>query len=161
MTAVLRHRQATATDLSFVRAATYDAYAPWEAILGGPPLPMHEDYAWRITRREVWIVERDGEDAGIMVLEPAADHLLIYSLAVASRHQGQGIGRWMIESAERMAQTAGLPELRLYTNDRMTRNLAIYRQAGFHETGRRPNPFRDGWILVDMAKTIVPSRAAM
>lgn len=158
---VLRHRQAIETDLSFVRAATYDAYAPWEAILGGPPLPMHEDYALRIAEHEVWIVECDGEDAGVMVLEPAVDYLLIYSLAVASRHQGQGIGRWMIEAAEHMARAAGLPELRLYTNDRMTRNLAIYRQAGFHETGRRPNPFRVGWTLVDMAKPIISSRSAM
>ena len=158
---VLRHRQATATDLSFVRAATYEAYAPWEAILGGPPMPMHEDYAPRIARNEVWIVEQHGEAAGVMVIEPADGYLMIYSLAVCAAHQSQGVGRWMIEAVERMARDANIPELRLYTSDRMTRNLAIYRQAGFRETGRRPHPHGNGWILVDMSKSIVSSRAAM
>ena len=151
---MLALRQATTADMAIVRGITHEAYAPWERFLGGPPLPMREDYAPRIARREVWVVECDGEDAGVMVFEPAADHLLIYSLAVASGHQGRGIGRWMIEAAERMAQASGVAELRLYTNDRMARNLAIYRQAGFRETGRRPNPFREGWVLVDMVRKV-------
>ena len=92
--------------------------------------------------------------AGVMVLEPAADRLAIYSLAVSPTHQGQGIGRQMIQAAEQMAATAGLAELRLFTNDRMARNLALYQRVGFHETGRRPNPHRKGWVLVDMAKMV-------
>ncbi len=151
---MLRLRQATLADLAFVRTTTYEAYAPWKRILGGPPLPMYEDYAARIARHEVWIAERGSEAAAVMVIETATDHLTIYSLAVSPAHQGQGIGQWMIRSAEEMAQAAGLRELRLYTNDRMTQNIAIYQQAGFHETGRRPNPFREGWILVDMAKAV-------
>ncbi len=151
---MLRLRQAVPADLTFVRITSFEAYAPWASILGGPPLPMHEDYAPRIARHEVWIVERGSDAAAMMVIETAADHLTIYSLAVSPAHQGQGIGRWMIRSAERMAQAAGVRELRLYTNPRMTRNIAMYQQAGFHETGRRPNPFREGWVLVDMAKAV-------
>lgn len=151
---MLRLRQATATDLSFVRAATHDAYAPWESILGGSPLPMHEDYAPRIARNEVWIVERHGEAAAVMVIEPGDGCLTIFSLAVSPAHQSQGIGQWMIQAAEQMGQAAGTSELRLYASDRMVRNLEIYRQAGFSETGRRPHPYREGWILVDMAKAV-------
>ena len=136
--------------------ATRDAYAPMERLLGGPPLPMQDDHAPRIERQEVWIAEQDGQGTAVMVLERAADHFMIYSPAVSPGHQGQGIGRWLIQAAERMARTAGAPELRLYTNDRMTRNLAIYRQAGFRETGRRPHPRRTGWTLVDMAKPVPP-----
>ncbi len=147
-------RQATSDDLSFVRTTTHDAYAPWENVLGGPPLPMYEDYAPRIARHQVWIAELGGEAAGVMVLEAAADHLAIYSLAVSPAHQRQGIGQRMLQAAEQMAEVAGVPELRLFTNDRMTRNLAIYRQAGFQEIGRRPNPYREGWVLVDMAKAV-------
>jgi len=152
--ALSRIRQAIDADLSFVRTTTHDAYAPWESILGGSPLPMHEDYAPRIAQREVWIAEHRGEAAGVMVLESAADHLAIYSLAVSPMHQGQGVGQRMIQAAEQMAVVAGLTELRLFTNDRMARNLAIYRRAGFQETGRRPNPYREGWVFVDMAKAV-------
>lgn len=45
-----------------------------------------------------------------------------------------------------------LPEVRLYTNAKMERNIALYKAYGFHETGRRPNPYRPGWTIVDMAK---------
>ena len=151
---VLKLRQAVATDLSFVRTTTYDAYAPWERILGGPPLPMREDYAPRIARHEVWIVECGSEAAGVMVVEPGDGYLTIYSLAVSPAHQSQGIGQWMIQAAERMGQDAGASELRLYASARMTRNLAIYRQAGFCEVGTRPHPFNEGWVLVDMAKPV-------
>ncbi len=147
-------RQATDADLNLVRTMSHDAYAPWEPILGGAPLPMNEDYTPRIARHEVWIVERCGTAVGIMVLEPADDHLLIFSLAVPPAHHGQGIGQWMVRVAEQMAEAAGLPELRLYTNDRMTRNIAIYGRAGFCETGRRSHPYREGWVLVDMAKPV-------
>lgn len=141
-------------DLELVVTMTKEAYSPWVASLGGLPLPMTEDYTPRIARQDVWLVERCGEVVAVLVLEPADDHLAIFSLAVAPFHQGQGIGRWMLNAAEQMARTAGLPELRLYTNARMGRNIVTYRHAGFQETGRRPNPHRPGWTFVDMAKAI-------
>ena len=88
------------------------------------------------------------------MLEPADDHLAIFSLAVLPAHQSQSIGCWMLDAAERMARNVNLPELRLYTNARMDRNIKFYQQAGFHETGRRPNPHRPGWTLVDMTKVL-------
>ena len=89
-----------------------------------------------------------------MVIEPGDDCLIIFSLAVSTAHQSQGIGQWMIRAAEQMGQAAGVSKLRLYASDRMARNLGIYRQAGFSETGRRPHPYHEGWILVDMAKAV-------
>lgn len=142
-------------DLELVVTMIREAYSPWVANLGGLPLPMTEDYTPRIARQAVWLVERNGEVVAVLVLEPTDDHLAIFSLAVAPLYQGQGIGRWMLDAAEQIARTAGLPELRLYTNSRMERNIVIYQHAGFHETGRRPNPHRSGWTFVDMAKAIV------
>ncbi len=134
---------------------TQDAYQPWVSTLGGLPLPMTEDYAPCIARQEVWFVERTGEAVGVLVLAPADKHLTMLSLAVPPIYQGQGVGRWMLDAAEQMARTAARTELRLYTNPGMTRNIAIYQRAGFREIGQRPNPHRPGWMLVDMAKTVV------
>ena len=70
---------------------------------------------------------RDGDaDAGLMVLEAAADHLMIESLALLPAHQGRGLGQWMLAFAEQRARGLGLPELRLYTNALMARNLVLY-----------------------------------
>ena len=48
----------------------------------------------------------------------------------------------------------GVPEIRLYTNARMERNIALYTAYGFRETGRRERSYRSGWIVVDMAKPV-------
>jgi ribosomal protein S18 acetylase RimI-like enzyme len=73
---------------------------------------------------------------------------------VAPEFQGQGHGITLLKLAETMAADAGVGEVRLYTNARMERNIALYTAFGFRETGRRPNPYRPGWVIVDMAKTM-------
>lgn len=154
---MLSARRAELAELERVGAITRAAYAEYTAPLGGLPLPVTEDYAPRIEAGEVWIVSRqegrDGTDVGLVVLESALDAMTIFSLAVLPEARG-GVGRWMLAFAEEQARAAGLPEVRLYTSDRMARNIAIYRQAGFVEVGRRPNELRPGWVLVDMAKRL-------
>jgi ribosomal protein S18 acetylase RimI-like enzyme len=147
-------REAKPADLAAVVELTTLAYAPYTALLGGPPIPVTEDYAPRIANGEVWLLKTGGEIGGLMVFERHADHVMIFSIAVSPAFQGKGFGiallRWMEEQTRKM----GLLEVRLYTNARMERNIALYLAYGFHETGRRPNPYRPGWILVDMAKPV-------
>lgn len=147
-------RLARLEDLAAVQGVTAAAYEPCQALLGGPPLPVTEDYGPRILREEVWVWERDAAISALAVFERHDDHLLVFSLAVAPQSQGQGIGIELLQFVEGKAAAWGLPEVRLYTNSRMERNIALYRAYGFQETGRRPNPYRPGWTLVDMAKSI-------
>ncbi len=143
-------RLARPADLPAIADITERAYAPYEAVLGGKPLPMTEDYGPRVARGEVWLIDRDRQAAGLMVVERAADHLMIFSLAALPEAQHQGIGRWMLRHAETLARHSGLPALRLYTNTRMARNIALYRQYGFQDAGQRPHPHRTGWMIQDM-----------
>jgi len=147
-------RRALSGDLSAVTALTEQAYAPYTAMLEAPPIPVTEDYAPRIENGQVWLLESDGEPAGLAVFELHEDHLLIFSIAVSPAFQGKGLGITLLRWLEDRARAAALPEMRLYTNARMARNIALYLAYGFHETGRRPNPVRPGWVLVDMAKNI-------
>ena len=149
----LSARRAAPADLARVEEITRAAYAEYTIPLGGLPLPVTEDYAPRIEAGEAWLVARQDADVGVVVLETAPDALTIFSLAVLPGARG-GVGRWMLAFAEEQARAAGLPELRLYTNDRMVRNIAIYARAGFVEQGRRPNDRRPGWFFVDMAKRL-------
>ena len=147
-------RQAATADLETVSRLTMAAYGPYVAEFGGEPLPMREDYAPRIANGEVWLLSIDGEPSGLAVLERYADHTMLFSIAVSPDHHSRGIGRTILGWVEDKTREWELPEVRLYTNARMERNIAIYHAFGFQETGRRPNPYRPGWVIVDMAKQI-------
>lgn len=147
-------RRALAGDLQAVVSLTQAAYAQYTALFGTPPIPVTEDYAPRIEGGEVWLLESGNEIAGLLTLERHDDHAMIFSVAVSPDFQGKGFGIALLKHADEQTRLWGLPEVRLYTNARMERNIALYLAYGFHETGRRPNPYRPGWVLVDMAKTV-------
>ena len=147
-------RLARPEDLAAIVALTEAAYAPYNAILDAPPIPVTEDYAPRIANGEVWLLESGGELAGVLTLERHADHAMIFSVAVSPAFQGKGFGTKLLNHADQQTRLWGLPEIRLYTNAKMERNIALYLAYGYRETGRRPNPYRPGWVLVDMAKPV-------
>lgn len=147
-------RRALAGDLQAIVSLTEAAYAPYTPLFGAPPMPVTEDYEPRIERGEVWLLESGSELAGLIVIERHPDHAMIFSVAVSPAFQGRKLGIALLNFAEEQARLWGLPEVRLYTNSRMERNIALYTAYGFHETGRRSNPYRPGWTLVDMAKAL-------
>ena len=147
-------RLARPEDLAAIVALTEAAYAPYNAILDAPPIPVTEDYAPRIANGEVWLLESGGEPAGVLTLERHADHAMIFSVAVSPAFQRKGFGTKLLNHADQQTRLWGLPEIRLYTNAKMERNIALYLAYGYRETGRRPNPYRPGWVLVDMAKPV-------
>jgi len=154
-------RVARLSDAAAVREISAEAYIPvYQTVIGAVPRPAHEDYVARIERGEVWMLEADDASAGVVVLEPKAGHLMVYSIAVHPRDQGRGYGKLLLAFAEQHAATLGLPEVRLYTNVRMERNLAFYRRCGYAETGMRPHPSRLGEVVVDMMKAASGKPAA-
>ena len=150
-------RRADPGDADTVQRISADAYIPaYITVLGTIPKPATEDYGPRIEKGEVWILEIEGEPTGIAVLEESTDHLLIYSIAVKPDAQRKGYGRALLDFADIRAIELGMHEVQLYTNERMERNLMLYRRHGFVEVGKRPHPSRSGQLLVDM----VPKSAA-
>ena len=147
-------RRALSGDLQATISLTTAAYAPYTAIFDAQPIPVTEDYAPRIERGEVWLLEEDAKLAGLIVLERHPDHALIFSVAVAPAFQGRKLGIRLLGFADEKARSWGVPEVRLYTNSRMERNIALYAAYGYRETGRRANPYRPGWTLVDMVKPL-------
>ncbi|MEU9844735.1 GNAT family N-acetyltransferase [Actinomadura sp. NPDC048032] len=109
------------------------AYAPWAEIIGARPIPMDADYATLIDAGQVFVtVPGDG----LIVLVPEDGVLLIENVAVDPDRHGRGIGRTLLAFAEERARTLSLPRLRLYTNELMTPNIALYERLGYRETGR-------------------------
>ena len=141
-------RLATQDDLALVNAISLEAYAGYEALLGGLPMPAREDYVPRIAAGQVWLLDEDG----VLVLERHDGYAMIYSVALRPAAHGRGLGRVLLDEAERLA--AGYPELRLYTHSLMTKNQAIYAKRGYVETGRRPHPRNPAFTIVDMTKRL-------
>jgi ribosomal protein S18 acetylase RimI-like enzyme len=113
------------------------AYSKYVGRMGKEPAPMLENYAALIRAGEVWVLAEGGEVLGVLVMRPADDHLFVDNVAVAPGHQGKGLGRELVAFAEERAEREGLPEVRLYTNEKMHENLAVYARLGFEETERK------------------------
>jgi N-acetylglutamate synthase-like GNAT family acetyltransferase len=129
-------RQARRDDAGAVTGVVHAAYDHYVARIGQQPAPMGADYVALIEAGSVWVAEVAGQIVGVLVLQAYPDHLLIENVAVSPDAQGGGIGTCLIELAEREAVAAGLGEIRLYTNEAMTENLAYYPRRGFVETHR-------------------------
>jgi ribosomal protein S18 acetylase RimI-like enzyme len=148
-------RRASPSDLPLVRQISADAYiSAYMPVLGYIPKPAEEDYDPRIARGEVWILERDGRAVGVTVLEERPDYLLVYSIAVKPTEQRRGYGSALLDFADQRAAATGVQEIRLYTNLRMGRNIALYRRHGYVEVGTRPHPTRPGEVLLDMVRRV-------
>ena len=74
--------------------------------------------------------------AGIIVLLPRPDHLLLDNIAIASARQGSGLGRRLLAFAEAEAVRRGYCEIRLATHQKMTESQRLYAAIGYEETGR-------------------------
>ena len=97
---------------------------------------MLDDYAALIAEGRVQVAERDGVVQGVLVLIQQDDAMLLDNVAVAPAAQSSGLGRMMLEFAERAAVEAGYRAIKLYTNEAMTQNVALYTRIGYTETHR-------------------------
>ncbi|GAA2215400.1 GNAT family N-acetyltransferase [Nonomuraea monospora] len=121
-------------DRDAVERLVQDAYTPWIEVIGMRPLPLEADYAALIADGRVHVT--DGLE-GLIVLVPEEGVLLVDNVAVRPELHGRGIGRALMAHAEQEARRLGLPALRLYTNVKMTANIALYESLGYRETGRQ------------------------
>jgi ribosomal protein S18 acetylase RimI-like enzyme len=131
-----RIRAATAADVPAIADIVEQAYRHYIARIGKPPGPMLDDYAARVSEGAVWVLEKAGVIAAIIVLLPAANYLLLDNIAVSPARQGLGLGRRLLAFAEAEALQRGYREIRLYTHQTMVENQRLYASIGYEETGR-------------------------
>lgn len=129
-------RPANENEAAALAELARETYGHYVDRMGKEPAPMTEDYASLVRAGGVWVAEHDGALVGLLVLKRRADHLLLDNVAVSPGAQGMGVGARLLEFTEDHAREHGLPEIRLYTNEFMTENLAYYARRGYTETGR-------------------------
>ena len=144
-------RRAEPADAEALRAVSDAAYRGYVPRIGRPPAPMATDYATVIGTGMVWAAISGGQVVGLIVLAVRVDHLLIENIAVLPSQQRRGVGARLLALAEEQAAALRLREIRLYTNEAMTENLAYYPARGYAETGRGE---QDGYRRVFFAKRL-------
>jgi ribosomal protein S18 acetylase RimI-like enzyme len=129
-------RMATQDDLQAVEAVVRAAYVHYVARIGREPGPMLDDYAALIGKGQVHVIEHGGMVQGVLVLIPEEHTMLLDNIAVSPNAQGLGLGRRMLAFAERAALASGYRSIKLYTNEAITENIALYSRIGYAETHR-------------------------
>ena len=127
------------------------AYQPYVARIGRAPAPMTADYAQAVRDRQAWVAVEDGQVTGFVILVARPGYLLLENVAVLPAAQGRGIGGRLLGLAEQHARSLGRSEIRLYTNEAMTENLAYYPRRGYTETHRAE---QDGFRRVFFRKPL-------
>ena len=130
-------KESQATDLCQIAEA---AYAQYVEAIGRPPAPMTADYAKHLQDDHCLVALIDGDEqsvaVGFVVIVERSDGCWIETVAVLPEFTGQGIGAKLVEAAEAFVATSA-DAVQLYTNAKMTRNLAWYPRLGYREVGRR------------------------
>lgn len=134
--AAAKIRLAQPKDQTHIVAIVEAAYSPYIERMGCRPGPMLDDYAKRIAAGQTHVVECEGAITGVLVLEPAEDHLLLDNVAIDPEQHGKGLGRLLMTFAEEEALRQGYDSMVLYTHVLMVENLALYQRLGYVETGR-------------------------
>ncbi|WP_448951916.1 GNAT family N-acetyltransferase [Labrys neptuniae] len=129
-------RLATLDDVPGIERVVEAAYFPYIARIGRKPGPMLDDYVALVHEQRVHVVAIEGEVQALLVLIAQADALLLDNIAVAPTLHGKGLGRFLLAAAERFALDGAHRRIRLYTNEAMTENIALYSRYGYVETHR-------------------------
>jgi GNAT superfamily N-acetyltransferase len=138
-------------DAPAIRALTREAYAKWVPLIGREPKPMMADYVAALREHRFDLLYRGDRLAALIETIRKSDHLLIENVAVLPALQGRGLGRRHMAHAEELAVTAGLNQIRLYTNARFTDNVRLYERLDYRVD--REEDFKGGRV-VHMSKPI-------
>lgn len=144
-------RVARRSDLEQIQQCASLAYQRYVSRIGKKPAPMVADFKSLIEQGSVSVIVHQDKIAGYVVFFRQLDCVHLENVAVFPEYSGLGIGKRLINEAERFAQTSGLGIVELYTNEAMTENLTMYPMLGYTETDRK---LEDGFRRVYFRKYV-------
>ena len=131
-------RLANIADIPAITCCAEQAYEKYVGRIGKKPMPMVQNFGKAVAEGIVWVIEADNAFAGYLIAyEKTPGSLHVENVAVPPEHQGKGLGKRLLAFAEDLARMRGLPQIDLYTNEKMTENLSVYPRLGFIEVDRR------------------------
>ncbi|SEF22954.1 GNAT family N-acetyltransferase [Variovorax sp. NFACC27] len=129
-------RRATKDDAASIADCAVEAFRHYIPRLGLTPTPMTRDYGASIANAQVWVAQQQEQIVAALVLDVTDEGFLIDVIAVRPTQQGTGVGRALLELAEREALRQGHDSIYLFTNEKMSENRALYERIGYVEYKR-------------------------
>jgi len=144
-------RKAQLPDATAMQICVEAAYRHYITRIGKPPGPMLDDYSEVVQHHQAFVAEAGEHIVGVLVLIRKDNGILLDNVAVHPEHQGTGLGRRLIGLAESEARDHGFTHMDLYTHERMTENIEMYKRLGYIETERR---IEGGYQRIYMRKSL-------
>ena len=145
-------RRAEIEDADAIRNAVRSAYAKWVPVIGREPRPMVADYKEAVQKHDVDMLFSGNALVGLIETIQHLDHLWIENIAVIPAQQGNGWGKHLLAYADQKALKASCDEIRLFTNEAFTANVALYQRSGYRID--KKEPFHLGGTTVYMSKKL-------
>ena len=145
-------RSARIEDATGITECVGAAYRHYIDRIGKPPGPMLDDYREVVQLHRVLVLADGPNIVGVLVLIRQTRNLRLDNVAIHPAYQGRGLGRQLITLAEKEARLKGLTTVTLYTNERMSENLELYKRLGYIETERKAE---QGYQRVYMRKELL------
>ena len=124
-------RRAGAGDRAALERFQGEAYATNRKLLGVEPVPLQWNYADVLANWEVWLAPGKDGLKGALLLNPREKDLMLESVSTAPGAQGTGLGNTLLEAAEYRARDWGCDTIRLYTGEKLVRNVEWYKRKGY------------------------------
>lgn len=134
----LLFRRARRGEAAAIRSFLQAAYAVYLPRMGRLPLTLEGDFATAIRDDLVWVLMEGERLLASLHLLSRPDHLFVDDVAVRADRQRQGIGKRLLAFAEEEGRRRGHCEIRLFTNETMGENIALYKGLGYREYRREP-----------------------
>ena len=131
-------RPATVQDSDALSECIESAYAVYASRITDLPA-VSEGISDDIANRIVWVAEINQAIVGGIILIPKQNFLILANVAVQPKSAGLGIGRALIEVADRVCLELGLNEIRLSTHVDIPENVRLYKHLGWQEIGQAGN----------------------
>jgi len=135
--------------------------------------PNKEVFRKDIQRNQLWVAEDNGDIMGISAIttdqeaeyaevgwdinEPA---IVTHRLAVSPKHRGKGIAAALLQQAERIAVSRGIPVLRVDTNTANQATQKLFPKLGYLYSGEINLDFRPGLKFCCYEKRLAAEHAA-
>lgn len=94
---------------------------------------------------ETLVAEVDGRVAGycMVLFRRGSGVARLYSIAIAAEHGGSGVGRLLLDRAEKIAYDHDRLILRLEVRDDNARAIRVYEKSGYRRIGMEPDYYED------------------
>ncbi len=133
-------REANINDENGLKECMISAYTSYVERLKGAFLPpLEADYKEEILNFPVWVVEENNVIIGGLVLFFEKEKASILNVAVHPKAQGRGLGKFLINFAEKEAIKNECVKINLATHILLTENILFYEKLGFEVTDSDEN----------------------